>query len=174
MTILLIWLNEPYLKYLNKMKKLFLLALFVLSSISIIAQDAIGSGLTSPPEKKAAVTVGFLQGGGALIGADFEYLVSPKVGLQACLGYIGFGAGVNYHLKPAINSSFVSLAYWHQGIGDTFAQDAIGSVFTFRASKILSASLGLGIPLSRGPALDIDFEQPPVMLLYSIGIYFPL
>ena len=156
------------------MKKIFLLALFVLPSISLIAQDATGTGLTSPPEKRAAVTVGFLQGGGALIGADFEYLVSPKIGLQAGLGYIGFGAGVNYHLKPVINSSFISLAYWHQGIGSTFAQDAIGSVFTFRARKYLSASLGLGIPLSRGPALDIDFEQPPVMLLYSIGIYLPL
>lgn len=156
------------------MKKRLLLVLFVLPSVSLIAQDAIGAGLTSPPEKRAAVTVGFLQGGGALIGVDFEYLVTPKIGLQAGAGYIGFGAGVNYHVKPAINSSFVSLAYWHQGIGDTFAQDAIGSVFTFRASKYLSASLGLGIPLSRGPALDIDFEQPPVMLLYSIGIYLPL
>ncbi len=156
------------------MKKIFLLALFALPSISLIAQDATGTGLTPPPEKKAAVTVGFLQGGGALIGVDLEYLVTPQLGLQAGAGYIGFGAGVNYHLKPAINSSFVSLAYWHQGIGDTFAQDAVGSVFTFRARKYLSASLGLGIPLSRGPALDIDFEQPPVMLLYSIGIYFPL
>lgn len=156
------------------MKKIFLLALFVLPSISLIAQDATGTGLSSTPEKRAAVTVGFLQGGGALIGVDFEYLVTPQLGLQAGAGYIGFGAGVNFHLKPAINSSFVSLAYWHQGIGDTFAQDAIGSVFTFRARKYLSASLGLGIPLSRGPALDIDFEQPPVMLLYSIGIYFPL
>lgn len=156
------------------MKKIFLLALFVLPSISLIAQETTGTGLSSTPEKRAAVTVGFLQGGGALIGVDFEYLVTPQLGLQAGAGYIGFGAGVNFHLKPAINSSFVSLAYWHQGIGDTFAQDAIGSVFTFRARKYLSASLGLGIPLSRGPALDIDFEQPPVMLLYSIGIYFPL
>ena len=156
------------------MKKSFLLSLFILSSLALIAQVEYDPGAAAPPEKRAAITVGFLQGGGALVGVDFEYLVTPRLGLQAGIGYIGFGAGINYHLQPVINSSFVSLAYWHQGIGDTFAQDAVGGLFTFRARKLLSASLGLGVPLSRGPALDIDFEQPPVMLLYSIGIYFQL
>ena len=156
------------------MKKLLLLSLFILTSLAIVAQVEYTPGVPAPAEKRAAVTVGFLQGGGSFVGADFEYLVAPKLGLQAGIGYIGFGAGLNYHLRPAINSSFISLTYWHQGIGETFAQDAVGSVFTFRARKLLSASLGLGIPLSRGPALEDDFEQPPVMLLYSIGIYFPL
>lgn len=172
-----IFINLAYQTILNhfpEMKKLVLLFLFFITSISLIAQDAIGAGFKPAPEKRASVTVGFLHGGGSLIGADFEFLVTPKVGLQAGAGFVGFGAGLNYHLRPAINSSFVSLTYWHQGIGDTFAQDAVGGVFTFRANKLLSASLGLGIPLSRGPALDVDFEQPPVMLLYSIGIYFPL
>ena len=156
------------------MKKTFLLSLFILSTLGIRAQDALAPGMTAQVDKRAAVTVGFLQGGGSLIGVDFEYLIAPKIGLQAGIGYIGFGAGLNYHLKPAINSSFISIAYWHQGIGESFAQDVAGGVFTFRARKLLSASLGLGIPLSRGPSLADDFEQPPVMLLYSIGIYFPL
>lgn len=156
------------------MKKTFLLSLFILSTVGISAQETVAPVMAAPVDKRAAVTVGFLQGGGSLIGVDFEYLAAPRLGLQAGIGYIGFGAGLNYHLRPAINSSFISVAYWHQGIGDTFAQDAVGGVFTFRARKLLSASLGLGIPLSRGPALADDFEQPPVMLLYSIGIYFPL
>lgn len=156
------------------MKKFFLLSLLSLSSLSLLAQNAIAEAQIAQPDKRAAVTVGFLQGGGSFIGADLEYLVAPKVGIQAGIGYIGFGAGLNFHLKPAINSSFISLAYWHQGIGESFAQDAVGGVFTFRARKYLSASLGLGAPLSRGPALEEDFEQPPVMLLYSIGIYFQL
>jgi hypothetical protein len=157
------------------MKKIFTVILLLLFSAGIFAQETDVAGQTgSMVTKRAAITAGFLQGGGSLIGFDFEYLATQKLGLQAGAGYIGFGAGINYHLKPAINSSFVSLAYWHQGIGESFAQDAIGGVFTFRAKKLLSASLGLGIPLSRGPALDADFTQPPVMLLYSIGLYLPL
>lgn len=143
--------------------------------VMLLSQDVIESAPSDNTiNKRAAVTAGFLQGGGSLIGFDFEYLAAPKLGLQAGLGYVGFGGGINYHLKPQINSSFISIAYWHQGIGESFAQDAVGGVFTLRARKLLSASLGLGVPLSRGPALAADFEQPPVMLLYSIGIYFPL
>jgi hypothetical protein len=156
------------------MKRVIVVLILCTSVLPLLAQYETLPAPPAPVSKRAAITVGFLQGGGSLIGADFEYLVAPKLGLQIGAGYIGFGGGINYHLKPAINSSFVSLAYWHQGIGETFAQDAIGGVFTFRARKLLSASLGLGIPLSRGPALEEDFEQPPVMLLYSIGIYFPL
>jgi hypothetical protein len=157
------------------MKKNFTIILLLSFSAGIFAQQTdVGVETGTPITKRAAITAGFLQGGGSLVGFDFEYLVAPKFGLQVGAGYIGFGGGINYHLKPEINSSFVSLAYWHQGIGESFAQDAIGGVFTFRARKFLSASLGLGIPLSRGPALDPDFTQPPVMLLYSIGLYLPL
>jgi len=156
------------------MKRVIVVLMLSIAVLPLLAQYETLPVQPAPVTKRAAITVGFLQGGGSLIGADFEYLVAPKLGLQIGAGYIGFGGGINYHFKPAINSSFVSLAYWHQGIGESFAQDVIGGVFTFRARKLLSASLGLGIPLSRGPALDDDFEQPPVMLFYSIGIYFPL
>jgi hypothetical protein len=157
------------------MKKTFILVLFILSSAFISAQVADTTYQTVPTiTKRATITAGFLYGGGSFIGVDFEFLAAPKVGLQIGAGYIGFGGGINYHLKPEINSSFVSLEYWHQGIKESFAQDAIGGVFTFRAKKLLSATLGLGIPLSKGPALDADFKQPPVMLLYAIGLYLPL
>ena len=156
------------------MKKSLFVILLSAIPVLLMSQDlSEGAPIAPLSDKRAAVTVGLLQGGGSLVGFDLEYLVAPKIGLQAGLGYIGFGGGINFHLKPAINSSFISLAYWHQGIGEKFAQDAVGGVFTFRAGKLLSASLGLGVPLSRGPALDPDFEQPPVMLLYSIGIYLP-
>lgn len=157
------------------MKKTLTTVILFISCAALMAQFADAAQQSAPVNpKRAAITVGFLQGGGSLIGADLEFLVTPKLGLQAGAGYIGFGGSVNYHLKPVINSSFVSIGYWHQGMGETFAQDALGGLFTFRANKLLSASLGLGIPLSRGPALDPDYEQPPVMLLYSIGLYLPL
>ena len=154
-------------------KSLFVILLSAFTALLMSQDLSEGTSGVTLSDKRAAVTVGLLQGGGSLVGVDLEYLVAPKIGLQAGLGYIGFGGGINFHLKPAINSSFISLAYWHQGIGEKFAQDALGGVFTFRARKLLSASLGLGVPLSRGPALAEDFEQPPVMLLYSIGIYLP-
>ena len=154
-------------------KSLFVIVLSLLP-VLLMSQDlSEGTSDAMLSDKRAAVTVGLLQGGGSLVGVDLEYLVAPKIGLQAGIGYVGFGAGLNFHLKPAINSSFISLAYWHQGMGESFAQDILGGVFTFRARKLLSASLGLGAPLSKGPALSEDFVQPPVMLLYSIGIYLP-
>ena len=33
-------------------------------------------------EPKVAVTLGVLQGGGSLVGGDFEFLVSDRIGLQ--------------------------------------------------------------------------------------------
>ncbi len=116
---------------------------------------------------------GILQGGGSLVGADFEIFVSRQLGIQVGAGFTGYGAGVNYHLKPSIRSSFVSLQYWHQGIADSFAQSAVGPNFVYRAKKWFTCQLGLGLPLAEGPALPDDFEQPPVMLLYSIGAYLP-
>ncbi len=69
-------------------------------------------GQEAQTEKKhrAAVTLGFLQGGGSLVGADFELLVSDRVGLQVGAGVVGLGAAINYHLKPSIRSSMISHA----------------------------------------------------------------
>ena len=125
-------------------------------------------------EKRNSITIGILQGGGSLIGADFEALLSRQFGIQIGAGFVGFGAGLNYHLKPSIRSSFLSLQYWNQGIGASFAQNVIGGAFVFRGKKLLTGQLGLGFPLSKGPAMRDDYVQPPVMLLYSIGIYFPI
>ncbi len=59
---------------------------------------------------------------------------------------------------------------WNPGIGETFAQNAIGPSYVFRARKIFTCQIGVGVPLSKGPAMDEDYEQPPLMLLYSICI----
>jgi hypothetical protein len=124
--------------------------------------------------KKSCITVGILQGGGSLFGFDFETLLYNRIGVQVGAGLVGFGGGINYHLKPAIRSSFLSCSYWHQGIGESFAQSIIGPTFVYRGKKWFTAQLGFGFPLDIGPALEeTDFEQPPVMLIYSIGAYIP-
>lgn len=56
-------------------------------------------------EPKSSITVGILEGGGSLVGFDIEMMYSKSASLQlgACL--VGFGAGLNMHLKPTIRST---------------------------------------------------------------------
>ena len=60
--------------------------------------------------KENCITVGILQGGGSLIGLDYELKPAPEiVGLQAGVGFTGFDFAVNVHVKRNIMSSFLSL-----------------------------------------------------------------
>ena len=150
---------------------------FTVFFIGLLFIGGLVFGQEAQTEKKpnTAVTLGFLQGGGSLVGVDFEHLVSDRISLQVGVGIIGLGAAINYHLKPSISSSMISLLYWHQGIGNTFTQSLLGPSFVFRAKKLFTASLGLGFALAQGPAWPKDkIDQPPVMLTYSIGIYLPV
>jgi hypothetical protein len=124
--------------------------------------------------KKASVTIGILNGGGSLIGIDYESLITKRIGVQIGAGLVGFGGGINYHLKPNIRSSFISLQYWHQGFGELFAQDAIGPSFVYRGKKWLTFQIGIGANIQQGPAYPKNLDKQPIMLLYSIGAYFPL
>jgi len=153
------------------MKKLLLLLLAVSGIVNVYSQE--NSQEYFDQQKRLCATIGILQGGGSIIGADLEVLVSKRVGLQAGAGFVGFGAGLNIHLKPTINSSFLSLAYWHQGAGDSYTQSLLGPTFVYRAKKWFTAQLGLGFALEKGPNWPVDKTQPPVMLLYSIGVYIP-
>jgi len=150
------------------MKYLFIITLTYVS-LNLFSQEISQRAY----EPKHCVTVGILQGGGSLLGADLEFLVSDYFGLQLGAGLIGFGGGANLHFKPSIRSSFLSFNYWHQGVGESFAQDALGATYVFRGRKWFTFQIGLGVPLEKGPAMPVDFEQPPAMLLYSIGAYFP-
>jgi len=120
-----------------------------------------------------AVTIGILEGGGSLMGADFETLVSKQIGLQIGAGLVGFGVGLDLHFMPSIRSSFLSLQYWHQGIGNSFTQSLIGPSFVYRGSKWFTFQLGVGFPLEKGPAYPENTQQPSIMLTYAIGAYIP-
>jgi len=146
---------------------MLLFVFFILEAQEENTGDATGG------RKHFAVTVGYLHAGGSYIGADFEYLFSKKIGLQAGIGYYGYETGLNFHYKPSVRSSFISLKYWHQGIGEKFRQDAVGATFNFRARRLIATQLGLGFPMKTGPAMADDYVVPDVMLLYSIGIYLP-
>ena len=149
------------------MKKYLFIALLAVFIVQAMAQRV-------PSTKKCSLSAGILQGGGGIVGADFEYLFSNHFSVQAGVGFTSFGAGINYHFKPFINSSMISLMYWHQGIGNTYTQSVIGPVYTFRAPKVFQFQIGVGGRVGKGPALNPDTAKIPVMLLYSIGVYFPL
>jgi len=151
------------------MKQILIMILICIST-NLFSQE---EKVSEQPEKRNSITIGILQGGGSLIGADIEFLLTNRFGIQIGAGLVGFGGGLNYHFKPSIRSSFISLQYWNQGIGDSFAQNAIGPNFVFRGKKWFTAQIGLGVPLEKGPAMPDDFVQPPVMLMYSIGAYIP-
>lgn len=154
-----------------KRSQYLLLLLFVCTSSLVTTQV---NGQTKAEEPRQSITVGVLQGGGSLIGADLEFLLTDQLGFQIGAGLVGFGAGVNVHFKPGIRSSFMSLQYWNQGFGDNFSQRIIGPNYVYRGPKGLTFQLGLGLPIARGPALPADFVQPPVMLMYALGFYLPL
>jgi hypothetical protein len=155
------------------MNRSLIIIFFALITVNLKAQETNSDAVIST-SKRSAVSMGYCMAGGSYLGADFEMLVSPKIGLQAGIGYLGYEGGINFHFSPSIHSTFLSLKYWHQGIGEKFRQDAIGTTINIRAGKIIATQLGLGFPLSTGPAMKADYEVPKVMLLYSIGVYFTL
>jgi opacity protein-like surface antigen len=147
----------------------FFALLFLLKMSPVFSQEVVDE-----KAPKAAITLGVLQGGGSLVGADFELLAGKRIGLQLGAGITGFGAGLNYHMKPSIKSSMISVQYWHQGIGDSYTQSLIGPNYVYRAKKLFTAQLGFGFALEEGPNWPEDKDQPPVMLMYAIGIYLPI
>lgn len=153
-------------------KTVLILALFLLFQQVRAQEETVEP--TARPEKHSAVSIGYCMAGGSYLGADFEVLVSDRLGLQAGIGYLGYEGGINWHFRPSVHSTFLSLKYWHQGIGDKFRQDAIGTTINIRAGKIIATQIGFGFPLATGPAMKPDYKVPKVMLLYSIGFYFTL
>lgn len=151
------------------MKKIIVALALIVISFAGFSQDLS----FHPVEKRSAITIGVLQGGGGIVGADLECLLTKQMGIQFGAGLFSFGAGLNYHFKPSIRSSFVTVQYWHQGFGEAFAQSAVGPSFVYRSKKWFTCQLGLGLPLEIGPAMPSDYEKPPVILLYSIGAYIP-
>jgi len=153
------------------MKKSLLILMMVCGfSFNLLSQ----SDNSRESDKRSSLTIGILQGGGSLFGVDFELLLSKRIGFQVGGGIVGYGGGFNIHFKPTIRSSFLSIQYWHQGIGNSYSQSLAGPNFVFRGKKWFTFQIGAGTALGKGPAWPEDMEQPSVMLMYSIGGYIPL
>jgi hypothetical protein len=161
------------------MKKITLLLILTAISFCISAQETDEYQTPEQRMKKTSINAGVMMGGGSLIGADFEVLLTDRFAVQAGAGISSFGFGVNYHLKPRINSSFISVQYMQQGFGNYHYASYIAPTFNFRTRKIFQASLGLGYVVSKGPGI-IDYMESKgrfdlyVTLMFSVGVYFPL
>lgn len=147
------------------------LILFCALSFHSIAQHAPGE---QTKDSRASITIGILQGGGSLVGADLEFLATDRLGIQLGAGLVGYGGGINYHLKPTIRSSYFSFLYIHQGTGDSFVQSVAGPNFVFRGKRWFTIQIGAGIRIEEGPALPAKLKDTSFMLMYAIGAYFPL
>lgn len=157
------------------MKKVLFLILIAFLSLTLNSQNIQEETINeSNNAEQASLSVGVLRGGGGLVGADFEILLSRQLGFQLGAGLVSYGFGLNYHLKPGVRSSFLSLSYWHQGAGEGFVQSMVGPSYVFRGKRWFTAQIGLGYILERGPAYPENVEKTPVILTYSIGAYFVL
>ncbi len=138
------------------------------------ARQAQASASSNPATRmeRTSINAGLLMGGGGLIGADLEFMVSNRTALQIGAGFGSVGGGICFHFKPQINSSFISIQYFHQGFGGNHYGSYLGPMYVFRAKKIFQAGIGFGTVLTEGPQSNL--EGAPVILLYNIGVYFPL
>ena len=126
-----------------------------------------------------AVMIGFLQGGGSLIGTDVEFMLGESImALQAGVGFVGFGAAVNFHFEPHVDSDYLSLCFWNQGAGNLSVQ-YLGLTYGERAYQWLTGQIGIGVMVGMGDAMRDQWEDimgssefSKIILLYSIGVYF--
>lgn len=160
------------------MKNAKLLFILVVSATTLVfSQDSTTVLRTT---RNYAVTVGVLQGGGSLLGADYERMVGENIGIQIGAGLVGFGAGILYHLEPSVNSSAIALQFWNQGTsGDNLSQRIVGMTYIYRsATSGFTAQLGIGPVVELGKLMDDYYKKkgvtnpPAAILLYSIGWYF--
>jgi len=126
-------------------------------------------------EERTAINVGLLMGGGGLIGADFGAMVGNRISLQAGIGLPSVGFGINYHLRPYINSSFFSLQYNQLGFGNLHTVSTLGPSFNFRARRVFQAGVGFGFVIDKGDNFYNVWDDDTNMLInFNIGLFFPL
>jgi hypothetical protein len=128
--------------------------------------------------KKNAITIGILQGGGGLVGFDYEKLIIDNIGIQIGAGLISVEGGLTIHFQNTTKSDAIWIGAWNQGIpGDTNSICYTGVSYIFRTRKWFTAQLGFAyIPYIGDKAKDtlgssFNSEKTKFALLYSIGWY---
>ena len=154
------------------MKKALIL-LTLLFSITAIAAD------NKYDDATYTNTIGFLQGGGGLIGIDHEQLISDRWGVSVGIGLLSYGAAIHYHTEPSLVSNSIALTLWNQGFSKSNSARYLGLVYVFRSKTSgWSGQLGMGSVLHVSQNIKSEFESsygttiPSVVALYSFGYMF--
>jgi hypothetical protein len=155
------------------MKKLFLIFTLLVGNVTFSQNEYEEEDEKQKFTENFALTVGFLNGGGSILGGDLEFRIHKRFSGQLGLGLTSFGGGLNLHFKEDLHSNFISLQYYNQGFGQNHIQSLIGASYNFRFFSFLGGSIGFGNKVMEGPAYTNLPSQYRVntMLIYSLGIY---
>jgi hypothetical protein len=146
--------------------KIIFVFLGILFTLNTFAQ---GVDLSFEDRKSTAITVGFLNGGG-LLGAELEVMTSKRLGAHFGFGFIGACVGLDYHVKPTIASSAFVLELRAQGLGEIYANTAIGLGYLIRY-KGLSLQLGGSYMIDKGPNTIKNWNTRNFIPQVSLGFY---
>jgi hypothetical protein len=137
-------------------------------------QEELPPVADAPAKKAARVAIGgdlSMDGAYPTISAEAEVLLAQnRWGALARVSRRDLSAGVTFHLKPRLNSSFVSLQYQHKSIG--IASQSIGMVmpmFTYRAKKYFQAGAGIGSIVYKDALSDVRLGT--LMATVYLGAY---
>lgn len=152
-----------------------LVAFFLLSAGAFAEPQPLDSKGDNKEKKRNSVSVGLLNGG-ALVGAEYEYLFYGPFAATAGAGILGANAGLNVHIGTDIDTGFLHLGVVNNGFG-TAVSRYVEFSSNVRAFGWLQASFGLGYNFYFSDAFKETYEDlsgaaPPVfMLTYSAAWY---
>ena len=145
---------------------------FTFLNIALLASN-YGQGVTIEKfnQEKTAITVGILNGGG-LLGAEVETLITSRIGAHVGVGFIGFCAGLDYHFRPTVNSSSITLQLRNQGIGEIHTDTSLGLGLTLRKYHI-ALQIGAAYKLKQGPNTIDNWNTSTIIPQISLGYFSP-
>ena len=122
-------------------------------------------------KSNTAMTIGLGQGV-SVLGISLEILTTDRIGVQAGGGLGGFDVGLNFHLRPGIRSSYLSLQY----LNTVGIAQCVGPFYVYRGKRWFTAAVGVGFILNKGINYPTDaaYNNINSSLFLSIGGYFPL
>jgi hypothetical protein len=127
----------------------------------------------TPNDHTPIFDIGFLKGGGSIIGMDVEIPIGIGAGVYFGAGYKGFGSGINFYFERDPNKTHkgygLSTGYIHQGWGDSFAGSMVGASLFYKMRKGISLDLGLSRLISIG---NFNYYGKEYVITYSAGLRF--